>query len=180
MGKGKLPILAEGNRFVALVARKDLNKTDEYPLATKDKNQSLMEAAAVAGKLDDRKARVEALVDAGVDALVMDNRNGDNVDQRELITWIKQKFPDMQVVAGNVVTKLQAKNLIECGADALRVGMGGASISTAQIVRACGRAQGSAVYHVGKYAKKFGIPVIADGGVTSPGHVVKALCLGAR
>jgi len=120
--KGKLPILNGKGELVALLSRTDLLKNQDFPDATKDENKSLRVAAAVMVLDGKRKERVDALVAAGADVIAFDNRQGDNEDQLEIIRWTKQKYPKMQVIGGNVVTRRQAKNLLDCGVDALRVG----------------------------------------------------------
>merc|ERR1719252_431477 len=176
--KGYIPILGKEGQLVALCAASDIRKEDQFPFATKDEKGRLMVAAAVGSRPEDRD-RVQQLVKAGVDAVIVDSSQGDSHFQRDMLRWMRAQFPKLQIIGGNVVTRLQAKHLIDCGVDALRVGMGIGSICTTQEVCACGRAQASAVYNVAKIARQHGIPIIADGGISSPGHIVKALCVGA-
>merc|ERR1719454_1783120 len=176
--KGYIPILGKQGQLVALIAASDIRKEDQYPFATKDEKGRLMVACAVGTRPEDRD-RVTQLVKAGVDAIVVDSSQGDSNFQRDMLRWMRATFPKLQIIGGNIVTRAQAKHLIDCGVDGLRVGMGIGSICTTQEVCACGRAQASAVYQVAKLAKSYDVPIIADGGISSPGHMVKALCMGA-
>jgi IMP dehydrogenase len=176
--QGKLLVIDQGGRLVSMVSRRDLLKNRDYPDASADDRKQLRVAAAVSTRDEDR-ARAAALVQAGADAIVIDAAQGDSIYELRLLEYLKKEFPHIDVIAGNVVTSGQAERLLDAGADALRIGMGPGSICTTQGTMAVGRAQATAVFHTARAARERGVPVLADGGISSIGQIAKALSLGA-
>jgi IMP dehydrogenase len=174
----KLLVVDEHNNLKGLITIKDIEKMRKYPNSCKDSLGRLRVGAAI-GPGKDREARVEALIRAGVDVLVMDTAHGHSKDVLETIRDIKENYPDCQIIGGNVATKEGALDLIKAGVDAVKVGVGPGSICTTRIVAGVGVPQISAIMDTAKVCQKYGIPVIADGGIKFSGDITKALAAGA-
>ncbi len=174
----KLLVVDENFKLKGLITVKDIMKKIKYPYASKDKLGRPMVTAAV-GVGKDTEARAKALVDAGVDALVIDTAHGHSKKVLDTVSLLRDKFPDTQIIAGNIATSQAAKALIERGVDAVKVGVGPGSICTTRIVTGIGVPQVTAIFQVAKVAKEHNIPVIADGGIKSSGDITKAIAAGA-
>ena len=173
----KLPVIDKNNRLVGLITYKDITKAKDKPMACKDEKGRLRVAAGV-GVTADTMERVTALVEAGVDAIVIDTAHGHSKGVVEKLKQVKASFPKVDVVVGNVATGAAAKYLVDNGADAVKVGIGPGSICTTRVVAGVGVPQLSAVYDVYTALKGTGVPLIADGGLRYSGDIVKALAAG--
>ena len=174
----KLPVVDKHNKLIGLVTYKDITKAKDKPRASKDSKGRLRVAAGV-GVTADTMERVEALVSANVDAVVIDTAHGHSAGVIDMLRKVKSTFPNLQVVVGNIATAEAAIALAEAGADAVKVGIGPGSICTTRIIAGVGVPQLTAIYEVSKVMKERGVPVIADGGLRYSGDIVKALAAGA-
>ena len=173
----KLPVVDKDGKLEGLITYRDITKIQDYPNACKDEKGRLRVAAGV-GVTSDTVDRVTALVEAGVDAVVIDTAHGHSANVVKTLKAVKEKFPTLDVLVGNIATAEAAEFLIKAGADGIKVGIGPGSICTTRIVAGVGVPQLSAIYNVSEVAHKHGIPVIADGGLRYSGDVVKALAAG--
>ena len=176
--KEKLPIVDDDFNLKGLITIKDIEKQIKYPLSAKDEQGRLLCGAAV-GITKNIMERVDALVEAKVDCIVIDSAHGHSKNIITTLKQVKAKYPDLQVIAGNIATGAAAKALIEAGVDAVKVGIGPGSICTTRVVAGIGVPQITAVMDVYEVAKQYGIPVIADGGIKFSGDITKAIAAGA-
>ena len=173
----KLPVVDEHNKLIGLITYKDITKAKNKPNACKDKQGRLRVAAGV-GVTGDTFDRIAALVEAGVDAIVIDTAHGHSQAVIDVLTEAKKRFKEIDIVIGNIATAEAAKILLEAGADGIKVGIGPGSICTTRVIAGVGVPQLSAIYEVSKVLKGTGVPLIADGGLRYSGDIVKALAAG--
>ncbi|MDR0946140.1 MAG: IMP dehydrogenase [Ruminococcus sp.] len=175
----KLPIVDADGTLKGLITIKDIEKAVQYPRSARDKGGRLLCGAAI-GVSHNMLERAKALIDAQADVLVLDSAHGHNINIVNAVKTIKQNFPNIPLIAGNIATAKAAEDLIAAGADAVKVGIGPGSICTTRVIAGIGVPQITAVYDVACVAAKYGIPVIADGGIKYSGDIVKALAAGAN
>ncbi|MEA4916156.1 IMP dehydrogenase [Proteiniphilum sp.] len=173
----KLPVVDSNNRLVGLITYKDITKAKDKPFACKDEQGRLRVAAGI-GVTHDSIERATALIEAGVDAIVIDTAHGHSKGVGEMLKLVKKTFPDIDIVVGNIATADAARFLVDAGADAVKVGIGPGSICTTRVIAGVGVPQLSAIYEVASALKGTGVPVIADGGLRYSGDIVKALAAG--
>lgn len=173
----KLPLIDDNGKLTGLVTIKDIEKAVKYPNTARDKNDRLLCAAAL-GVTADVLDRAKALADAGVDAFVLDSAHGHSKNIIKNVEIVKNAFPEISLIAGNVATGDATEALIKAGADAVKIGIGPGSICTTRVVAGIGVPQITAIYDSAERADKFGVPVIADGGIKYSGEIVKALAAG--
>ncbi len=174
----KLPIVDDQFNLKGLITIKDIEKTIQFPRASKDQNGRLLAAAAV-GVGRDAVTRAEALVRAGVDLIVVDSAHGHSQPVLDTVREIKRLFPDLEVMGGNIATAEGTRDLIEAGADSVKVGVGPGSICTTRVIAGIGVPQITAVYEAARAGRELGVPVVADGGIKFSGDLTKALAAGA-
>ncbi len=174
----KLPVVDNNNKLIGLLTYKDITKAKDKPMASKDPEGRLRVAAGV-GVTGDVLERIEALVEAGVDAVVIDTAHGHSQGVIDTLKQVKSLYPQIDVIVGNIATAEAALALVEAGADAVKVGIGPGSICTTRVIAGVGVPQLSAIYEVAKALKNTDVPVIADGGIRYSGDIVKALAAGA-
>ena len=175
----KLPLVDENGLLKGLITIKDIEKNKKYPNATKDNKGRLLVAAGV-GVGPDMMERVSALVAAHADAIVVDTAHGHSQGVLDSVKRIKQAYPDLEVIAGNVATGEATEALIKSGADAIKVGIGPGSICTTRVIAGIGVPQITAIYDCAQVARKYNIPIIADGGIKYSGDIAKAIAAGAQ
>jgi IMP dehydrogenase len=174
----KLPLISKQGELQGLITAKSVTNYEKYPFSTKD-SQGRYRVGAAVGVVKDYLDRAQALVDAGVDVLVVDVAHGHNDVALRAIKQIRKKFKDIDLIGGNIATKEGVKDLISCGVDAIKVGIGPGGLCITRMVAGVGVPQFSAILECACYAKKYQIPIIADGGTNYPGDITKAIAAGA-